>query len=146
MHVAEMRMIASVGSMIVGSSRSSTRMSPAACMTTPRMGVSFSSFLQRAFSRAGLQQTLAALGQAVPVVGRTARAPLASGSGRPDGGCCGPGGEQLEGVRGGGGGFRGVDREAQPGVGDHVDALVGEFQIADDGVVEVLGAGTVQTH
>ncbi len=37
MQVAVSRMIASVGSMIFGSSRSSTRTSPGACMTTPRM-------------------------------------------------------------------------------------------------------------
>ena len=37
MQVAARRMIASVGSMILGSSRSSTRTSPGACSTTPRM-------------------------------------------------------------------------------------------------------------
>src|SRR5205823_12394680 len=37
MQVAASRMIASVGSMILGSSRSSTRTSPGECMTTPLM-------------------------------------------------------------------------------------------------------------
>src|SRR5215208_4504483 len=37
MQVAASRMIASVGSMIFGSSRSSTRTSPGACITTPLM-------------------------------------------------------------------------------------------------------------
>src|SRR4051794_14033513 len=37
-HVAVSRMTASVGSVILGSSRSSTRTSPAAYMTTPRIG------------------------------------------------------------------------------------------------------------
>src|SRR3954471_2014798 len=39
MQVADSRMTASVGWMIRGSSRSSTRTSPAVCMTTPRMSV-----------------------------------------------------------------------------------------------------------
>ena len=43
MQVALSRMIASVGSMIVGSSRSSTRTSPGACMTTWRMALGSSS-------------------------------------------------------------------------------------------------------
>src|SRR4051812_43200454 len=37
MHVADNRMMASVGSTIFGSSRSSTRTSPGPCITTPRM-------------------------------------------------------------------------------------------------------------
>ena len=47
-----------------------------------------------------------------------------------------PGCEQVEGVGGGGGGFGGVEGEGQPGFGDHVDAFVGEFEVADGGVVE----------
>src|SRR5688572_22608413 len=39
MQVADRRMMASVGSMIVGSGRSSIRTSPGACRTAPRMGV-----------------------------------------------------------------------------------------------------------
>ena len=46
---------------------------------------------------------------------------------------------------GGRGGFGGVDGEREAGVGDHVDAFVGEFEVADDGVVkELLGAGAVE--
>ena len=45
---------------------------------------------------------------------------------------------------GGRAGFGGVDGEGETGVGDHVDALVGEVEVADHGVVEVLGAGAVE--
>ena len=46
-------------------------------------------------------------------------------------------------MRGRGGGFGGVEGEGQAGFGDHVDALVGELEVADDRVVELLAAGAV---
>lgn len=47
MQAAVTRMIASVGSMMVGFSTSSTRTSPGACMTTARMGISHSQVSER---------------------------------------------------------------------------------------------------
>lgn len=43
----------------------------------------------------------------------------------------GPGGREVEGVGGGLAGFGGVEGEGEAGVGDHVDAFVGEFEVAD---------------
>ena len=37
----------------------------------------------------------------------------------------------------------GVDGEGKSGFQQHVDGFVGQFEIADDVVVEVLGAGAV---
>src|SRR3954452_12777427 len=39
--------------------------------------------------------------------------------------------------------FGSVEGEGQAGVGDHVDAFVGEVEVAHDLVVEVLGSGAV---
>src|SRR5919112_3847569 len=67
--------------------------------------------------------------------------------------CCGgrlgnlgglPGGKQVEGVGARRAGLGGVDGESEVGVGDHVDALVGELEVTDDGVVEELAASTVE--
>jgi hypothetical protein len=41
---------------------------------------------------------------------------------------------------GGGARFGGVDSHGESGFGDHVDALVGQLEIAYDMVVQVLGA------
>jgi hypothetical protein len=46
-------------------------------------------------------------------------------------------------VFGPGAGFGGVQAEGKPGFGDHVNALVGEGEVADDVVVEAFGAGAV---
>jgi hypothetical protein len=43
-----------------------------------------------------------------------------------------------------GSGFGGPDHEHLPGVGGEVHAVVGEGEVADDGVVKVLGAGVVE--
>jgi hypothetical protein len=49
--------------------------------------------------------------------------------------------ERLGGLRVG---FRCPDRDRQSGVGRELDAVVGEADVADDGVVEVLAAGVVE--
>jgi hypothetical protein len=54
-----------------------------------------------------------------------------------------PGRKQGEGVGGRGARFRGVDREGESGFGDHVEAFVGEGEVADDLVMELLGARTM---
>ena len=54
-----------------------------------------------------------------------------------------PGGEQAEPFGGGRAGFGGVDQEHEPGLGGDGELLVGEGELADDGVVEPLGAGAV---
>ena len=55
----------------------------------------------------------------------------------------GPGGEQGEGVGGRRGWLRGVDGEGESRFGAQVEAFVGEFEVADDVVVEVLDPGAV---
>ena len=84
MQVADRRMMASVGSMIRGSSRSSTRTSPGACMTTPRMadaplrcsGFAGDSRTARTGWSRDLESTGQVRGAGVPVDGCTDRAPL----------------------------------------------------------------------
>src|SRR3954452_22860327 len=58
----------------------------------------------------------------------------------------GPGGQQGQIVRGGRGGVGGVGGKHEAGGGDEVHRVVGQFHVADDGMVERLGAATVQTH
>ena len=73
---------------------------------------------------------------------------LMSASGVIDSGCVGhllggPGREQVQCMRGRRGGFGDVERQRQPRIGDHVDALVEQFKVADDVMVERLGPGAV---
>ena len=72
--VADRRMIASVGARIFGSSRSSTRTSPGACRTAPRM-----TFLLRFVS---IEQTAAGHDRGVPAETCTGRASHRPGEGR----------------------------------------------------------------
>jgi hypothetical protein len=58
----------------------------------------------------------------------------------------GPAGQQIKGVGGGAGGFGGVDEHPQTGVGGQVERLVGEVEVADDGMVQPLAAGLVEQH
>jgi len=56
----------------------------------------------------------------------------------------GPASEEPERLRGLGPGFGGPDHEHLPGVGGEFHAVVGEGDVADDGVVEVIDAGVVE--
>jgi catechol 2,3-dioxygenase-like lactoylglutathione lyase family enzyme len=47
-------------------------------------------------------------------------------------------------VFGAGAGFGGVDGQGEPGFGNHVEAFVGDGEVAEHLVVEVLGARAVQ--
>jgi hypothetical protein len=58
--------------------------------------------------------------------------------------CRGPASEEPERLGGRGSGFGGPDHEHLPGVGGEFHAVVGEGEVADDGVVEVLAAGVVE--
>jgi hypothetical protein len=64
-----------------------------------------------------------------------------AGHGRP--GWRGPRREQAEPLGGRGSGFGGVDEEHEAGFGGDGEFLVGEGELADDGVTEPLGAGAV---
>jgi hypothetical protein len=57
--------------------------------------------------------------------------------------CGGPASEEAERLRGLGSGFGGPDHEHLPRVGGEVHPVVGEGEVADDGVVELLDAGVV---
>jgi hypothetical protein len=46
-------------------------------------------------------------------------------------------------VFGRGAGFGGVEAKGEPGFGNHVDALIGQGEVADDVMVEAFGAGAV---
>src|SRR5829696_4300891 len=61
-----------------------------------------------------------------------------------DGG--GPAAEEVERFVRFGAGLRCESQEVQAGIGGELHHLEGEGEIADDGVVEALGAGLVQTH
>src|SRR5215204_3615384 len=81
MQVADNRMIASVGSMILGSSRSSTRTSPGPYITTPRIvrapsGLWFGGWLADPGGRLPVESTRRVGDRGVPVDGCTDRAPL----------------------------------------------------------------------
>ena len=54
-----------------------------------------------------------------------------------------PGGEQAQTLGRGRAGFGGVDHQDEAGFGGDGELLVGEGQLADDGVVEPLGAGAM---
>jgi hypothetical protein len=54
-----------------------------------------------------------------------------------------PGGEQRESLGGGGARLGGVDHEDEPGFGGDDKFFVGEGELADDGVAELLGADAV---
>src|ERR671923_2327141 len=56
----------------------------------------------------------------------------------------GPASEEPERFGGLGCGFGGPDRKELPGVGGEFHAVVSEGEVADDRVVEVLGAGVVE--
>jgi hypothetical protein len=60
--------------------------------------------------------------------------------------CRGPAGEQRESVRRWTVGFGAVGGEGQAGVGREFHDLVGEAEVACDGVMELFGAGSVQDH
>ena len=57
-----------------------------------------------------------------------------------------PGSQQIQSVGGGRVWLGSVKGEGEAGVGDHVDAFVGEVEIADYGVVEELAAGAVEAY
>src|SRR3954452_20163683 len=54
--------------------------------------------------------------------------------------------EQVERLLRGRAGFGGEDRDAQAVVGAELHRLVGEGELADDRMVDVLGAGAVEAH
>ncbi len=54
-----------------------------------------------------------------------------------------PGRKEAECVVGRGAGFRGVDGQREPGFGHELESLVGELEVADDGVAEPFGACAV---
>ena len=56
----------------------------------------------------------------------------------------GPGGEELEGVVGGSAWLGAVRRDPQAAVGGEIQGFEGEGEVADDGMVEALGAGAVE--
>ena len=60
--------------------------------------------------------------------------------------CRRPAGEQSQSVLGGAVRFGAVGGKGQPGVGREFHDLVGEAEVACDGVVELFGAGSVQDH
>jgi hypothetical protein len=61
-------------------------------------------------------------------------------------GCGGPASEEAERFGGPGSGLGGPDGERLPGVGGELHAVVGEAEVADDGVVVVLAAGVVEAN
>jgi len=56
----------------------------------------------------------------------------------------GPGGEELEGIIGGGARLGGVSGDPQATIGGQVECLEGEGELADGGMAEPLGAGAVE--
>ena len=58
----------------------------------------------------------------------------------------GPAGEKGQSVLGWAVGFGAVGGEGQTGVGREFHDLVGEEEVAYDGVMELFGAGPVQAH
>ena len=60
--------------------------------------------------------------------------------------CRGPAGEKGHSVLGGAVGFGAVGGKGQPGVGREFHDLVGEAEVAYDWVMELFGAGSVQSH
>jgi hypothetical protein len=56
----------------------------------------------------------------------------------------GPATEEVERLCGLGSGVGDVGHDCQPGIGGQLYAVVGEGDVADDGVVEVLGTGVVE--
>jgi hypothetical protein len=58
----------------------------------------------------------------------------------------GPASEEAERLRRFGSGFGGPDHEHLPRVGGEVHPVVGEGEVADDGVVKVLAAGVVDRY
>src|SRR3954469_12673194 len=66
---------------------------------------------------------------------------LLSGDGRRD-----PAREQVEALRGPRAGLGGEREERQAGVGDELERLVREVELAHEGVAEALAAGVVDAH
>jgi hypothetical protein len=60
--------------------------------------------------------------------------------------CCGPAGQQVEGLLGGRAGLGGVQRHAQAVVGVDRQRLVAELDLADERVMQALAAGPVEAH
>jgi hypothetical protein len=60
--------------------------------------------------------------------------------------CRRPAGEQSQSVLGGAVRFGAAGGKGQPGVGREFHDLVGEAEVACDGVMELFGAGSVQDH